>query len=1081
MKTILHIIKHELKTRVFSWITIIFMLMLVFQGIWYTKGAFDFYVNEGVLMNAPSIFYRNFAGLGMLMVIIIAIVTGGVLFKDIQHKTADWVYAMPINEKHFFLGRYLSAFLYLTIVGSGVFIGMLLVPYVGIGASHRFGPAPILQMLHGVLLFFIPNVLMYVSIIFASIIFFKRNAVGYLASLFLVVLFIVMQVSYDESADGKLLYLLADPSGFVATQNYAENLTTLQKNTEFIKLSGYVLLNRIIWFGLAVVLFIWSYFNFSFKSFITAGTSQKKRSVVAQKTTLSKNVRIPKVRLKYGFGEFLAKLFKLAKLELLNVVRPTSFKIILGVMMLMIFMQNLLFNASFYIGHEVPVTSNMTYFRLPWGVFITMLLMIWSGELFFKEKVVKIWQITDALPVPVWVSQLAKLLASFGLALILCLSFIVIGIVSQIIEGGAHLIDMKRYVLDVLGFRWGLLNFMLQICLVFFVAGLTGKRFLTYILTIGYFLIVIISLDMGLVEQKRYLFGGSVGVSDFSEMSGYGILTNSIYWFLALWGSLCVALVLLGILFWHRGIAKKWYRKPFGNQLYAGGKIAVVVFLGVFFGLQYYLNGQIYSNGNFTAEEEEEELKAAYETKYNYLVDKSQPKYQEIDLKLDYYPEERKVDYAANIWLQNTTVDTLFINIEDFVSISDLSLNKQQLTQVYADETHNIYGYMVPEQFRKDSVLQLQIGATKLYIGWSQGELQEDITANGSFASIKEFLPTFGYNYDKELDENRIRVDIGLEGLKNRMAALSDPIARNQSAFCEDAAFGVRGSIVISTPKDQTPLAPGIHTKSWEENNRNYNSYSIPDPVPFNWYVGSAVYTAYKGSSNEVAYTIFAHHKHPFNIELYHDAMKKGISTLQDDFGMKLPKQVRLYEINRWAEDPFYTFPNGMAISEKDGWYADTENKTAKAYMYQNVYAQLAKVWVTDHLKVANVQGADMLRVALPEAIGLYHLKKQQGEDHLKLILKKKQDKYGKDKNNEANTEPSLLYADGAEYLEINKGAIAVYKLLQILGKSSFTQEIYNVSNQENPVVFKTLYEAWLQKVPADQQAEVRTWFEEVK
>jgi len=63
--------------------------ILVFQGIWYTKGNFDYYASEDLLMNGAAIFYKNQAALGMLMVIIVAIITGSVLFKDIELKTGN--------------------------------------------------------------------------------------------------------------------------------------------------------------------------------------------------------------------------------------------------------------------------------------------------------------------------------------------------------------------------------------------------------------------------------------------------------------------------------------------------------------------------------------------------------------------------------------------------------------------------------------------------------------------------------------------------------------------------------------------------------------------------------------------------------------------------------------------------------------------------------------------------------------------------------------------------------------------------------------------------------------------------------
>ncbi|PKV49237.1 ABC-type transport system involved in multi-copper enzyme maturation permease subunit [Aquimarina sp. MAR_2010_214] len=1082
MKTIFSIIKHELKTRVFTWLSLIFFIMLVFQGIWYTKGAFDYYVNDGVLMNAPAIIYQNYAGLGMLMVIIIAIVTGGVLYKDIQHKTAQWMYSMPVNEKQFFVGRYLAAFLYLMILGTGMFVGMLLVPYSGIGEAHRFGPVPIGQMFHAILFFYIPNVLVYVSLIFASIVFSKRMAVGYLASFVLVILFVVMQVSY-EGGGGSLIYFYLDPSGYVSVENYMDYLTTAQKNTEYIKITGYVLANRLIWIGVALFLFILAYRKFSFKDFVNAGSSTKTKIKVIDAPNKAKSSILPKVNISQTFKDFVIKLFRLSKLELLNIVRPTSFKIILFVMILMILLQNLLFNTSYYIGNEMPLTSNMTFFRLPWGVFITMLLMIWSGELFFKEKTVKIWQITDALPVPVWVTQVSKLIATYALALILCLGFVVVGMFSQIIEGGFSLIDLKQYAIDILGFRLGFVNFVFQISLVFFIAGLTGNRFLTHILTVGYFLINIISFDMGLFEQIRHGYALVPGIEDFSEVSGYGILSKSAYWFAAMWALLATTFVLLGVLFWHRGVGKKWYRKLMGNQLSIGSKIATILFFAGFIGVQFYLNQQIYANGNFTLSEAQEALDADYEKNYKYIAKKSQPKYEKVDLIMDYYPDIRKVNYQVNIKLTNKNVDTLFLTFKDFITIHKIALNGKDLQKVSEDIDHHIIGYLVPKATQKDSLLTLNLQATKQYIGLSQSELQPDITKNGSFAPIKEFLPVIGYDSDIELTENRKRQDNGLEKLGSRMANTDDKKALSQNVYSPDANR-LTGSIIISTSLEQTAIAPGEIVKSWKENERNFYKYVIDSLLPFNWCVGTANYNNYvQDNYGGIKYQIYADAKHHFNISFYQDAIKKSITYYQSVFQGFSPKELRFYEINKWNDEDFYAFANVIAISEKEGWFANTKYMAEKAYIYQTVAAQMAKLWLNNHMEIANVQGADMLRVAIPEALALSFVENALGKEAIEHIIKKKKDKYGKDRNNEPNVEQPLIYADGIEYLEANKGAIKLYNLSKEIGDDLFNKTIieYLNANSNHLIVFEELYQQLLKTVPKVKKEAIKTTFETVE
>ena len=95
------ILWYELKQRFQDWKTVLFFLLVVFQGIWFTKGYFDYYANENLLINSPAVFYKNLSGVGLLMVIIVAIVTGTSLYKDLEYKTGQWIYTLPINEKQF--------------------------------------------------------------------------------------------------------------------------------------------------------------------------------------------------------------------------------------------------------------------------------------------------------------------------------------------------------------------------------------------------------------------------------------------------------------------------------------------------------------------------------------------------------------------------------------------------------------------------------------------------------------------------------------------------------------------------------------------------------------------------------------------------------------------------------------------------------------------------------------------------------------------------------------------------------------------------------------------------------------------
>ena len=574
--------------------------------------------------------------------------------------------------------------------------GHLLVPYSGIGEASRFGPIQWGSLFHGWIMFTVPNLFFYVSIVFFSIVFTRRIATSYLAVFLVVILFLIAQTSYETGGgDNLMAYILADSGGHVAAQHYTELLGTAQKNTETFQLTGYVLQNRMLWMGLAIIFAIAAYVRFSFKYFIQAGVNKSKKIKEGSKASFSAaSLKLPEVVKQYKVSNFLSKLWTLSKLEFLNIVRPTSFKIILGIILLMVFLQNITWNATYYIGNEYPISSNMTYFRLQWGVFITMLIMIWAGELFFKDKTVNIWQITDSLPVPVWVTQLSRLAAVIGLSFILSVSFIVVSVLTQALLGGASYIDLGRFAEDLLLYRWAFLNLVLWASLVFFVGALTSHRIFTHLLCVAFFIFLIVSFDMGIIEDLRVGYGFTPGVEDYSEMSGYGIFQESANWFFLYWLALAITLVMTGVWLWKRGSDKKWKnRLSLKNmQLSTVSKGVMVLFFGSFLLLMSFITKNVYDNGNFTPEAKEERLDAEYEKKYKYLETKLQPKYETVDIKLDLFPSKRRAESTADITLNNKNgTDTLFLNTKDFVQLDNIQVNGQKLSLVKEDEEQNLW------------------------------------------------------------------------------------------------------------------------------------------------------------------------------------------------------------------------------------------------------------------------------------------------------------------------------------------------------------------------------------------------------
>jgi len=575
--------------------------------------------------------------------------------------------------------------------------------------------------------------------------------------------------------------------------------------------------------------------------------SKNKPEKTIDKASFSKSnaspIRLESLTIQFGVFEYVKKLFSLSLLEIKNVIRPSGFKVILGIVVLMNILQNLLWNASYYIGPTEPLTFTMTNFRLTFGIFIMIILMVWAGELFFKDRTVNFWQIADALPVPVWTVTLSRFIAMTLVAFIFAATFLLAGIFAQIIKGGASLIDIRLYAYDLLGYNWGWLTYVLQISLVFFIAGLTKNRIATHIISVGILFLTIMAFELGLAEQTIYAFAAVPGLEDYSEIAGYGIWTVAAKWYFLMWALLGTCFILLGIWFWQRG-SKNGMRSfsIFNKQLSWGGKALLVLMFVGFIATRLHIINEVNGKGNFKLSEEKEIQQAEYEKKYGYLKSYQHPKYKVVNLKFDYFPHERKAVYKAEITLNNShSLDTLYLNWADFVKVQEVSIEGKIVRPVYEDGDLLVYAYLIPTT--NDSLVKINITAQKQYTGFTQSgeDPQPDLMFNGSFGSIKNFLPTIRYDYDRELKENRKRADYGLVKLTSRMASLNDSLALKQDAFSPDAEW-VTGKIEISTIASQTLIAPGNLTKTWNDKGRTYSIFEITNPQPFNWYLGSSEY-----------------------------------------------------------------------------------------------------------------------------------------------------------------------------------------------------------------------------------------------
>lgn len=1058
-----NIISYELKSNLPSKKTFILFLILLFQGIWYAKGFYDMYPNVGVYMNSSAIFYKSFAGVGMFLVIIIGVFSGNFLFREIENDSALWYYALPISKKAFFIGRFISAYIYNLVISLGLIAGMLLLPLSGIGKEFQFGTTPLLQIFHGFLIFALPNILLLTALVFASITYARKVSAGYLAVAIITILFMIAKTTM-ESSDMNWILALLDPFGTNIVEYINQGMTTIEKNTAFLPLDIYLIENRFFWLCITFLLLKISYRKFSFHWFLSRKDTQKKRKKkVSFSCETNENQFSPiYLSIEKSLKWHLKSVFNLSKTEYLMTIRSLGVRIVLGAILILILLENLLWNESYYIGATMPITSIMTYFRFVFGVFIMIILMVMAIELFFREQTCGMGLITDSLPTPQWVIQSSRLFTMFGVAFTFSLSFFIISVFTQLMKGGGSYFDFSRYVNDIWGYHWGWITFILWIAYAFFIGTLTRKRFLSHIICICSFLAMILIFDQGIIEETRFAYSIVPGFKSYSELYGYGIWESAGHWYILMWLCLGSIFILLGISLRNAGMLNAI---KLGTVIKQNPKLVVSMtcFMILFFITHLYIYKEVNTFGNFESTSQASMRKADYEKKYISLDNKPQLHYQHIDLNIDFFQSERRVEYSAELFLINnniTPIDTICLCFPRFCHVESLEKDHLPLKVLSKDSFHNQYTYLLPNSIQQGKSIILSLKANKQYKGFTQDDdPQLDLAFQGLWGNVKDYLPTIGFNMKNRLEKNRERKEYGLSLLKSRKASITDEFHLTKDTYMPDAEF-VSGIIHATTDKGQRLILPGKTLCEYEKDNRYRIVSKIDIPCPFDWYFASAMYDSNTKREKGMEIKIYFAHNHPFNVDFYHTSLVSCIDYARCLFGSFPYKEIKLIEIPFFKE-PLYVYGNTIAISEKEGWYADISHPKERLYVLQTIASSVFKQWIQTHIRIADVQGADMLQTAIPEALGMIFIQNEEGKNAIKLLIAKKMNSYIKHRNNEPNIEPPLLYADGADYLAQNKGAIVIYEMIQEIGIQNFVSILQKIANKsrQRRVSFYDFYE----------------------
>lgn len=1018
----------------------------VFFGLAFAFAASDVVqvVGAGALVkrNAPFIVALIMTVLVLVGAVMLTAVVGTAVLRDYQYGAHELLFTTRLSKGAYLGGRFLGAFTVMVLLHLAIPLGLVMgsaMPWVDREQVLAFSAGAYIRPF---LLLVVPGVLLVSAIFFA---------VGALTrSLFWVYtqgIFLLVGVSLANTLTADLanrtLAALLDPMGMQALEQLARYWSAAERNSLPVPMTGILLANRLLWLGVAGLLFALTYAAFRFRSAPpTLARRRRERAAAADLDQAPAPARAPAalpLSLRGGPAAAWRQGLSVARLSFTTVVRNLVFLAIVTVAVVNMFMGGW-YADSLYGETTWPVTY--TIVEVLDGnilIFFFVLVTIFSGEAIWRERQLKLDQVTDALPAPTAVSVAGKF-AGLGAVWALLLGVAILtGVILQTIKG-YHNYELGLYFRYFYGIT---LPLLLQItALAFLVHAVVNQKFVGHMVMVLLIVSTIVASQLGM-EHQLVRFGQSAPVT-YSDMNGFGPFVPNLAWSALYWSGVALLLGVATLLLWARGT-----EAPFRRRLReASGRFGRWPRLLTATGLMAALvgGGAIYYNTNvlnsYETTRQARRIRAEYERTYKALAEVRQPRLVDANVRADLEPEHRRFTLSGSFAYVNrhgAPLDTLIVTTPQVRLTIDTLAWSRPAAALVTDSARGTRLFRLETPLRPGDTLRLRYRARWIERGFRNDGVNTDIVSNGTFVN-SQYFPSLGYQPGLELTSEEARRKEKLPD-RPRMPSLDDEAARANSYLGNDADWiGFRAT--VSTAPGQIALAPGYLEREYEENGRRVFEYVMDRPI-LNFYAFlSARYQVRREEHRGIRLEIYYHPGHEYNLDRMMASMKASLDYFTEHFSPYQFRQVRILEFPRYAGFA-QAFPNTVPYSESIGFILRVKRGDNALDMPFYVTAhEVGHQWWAHQVIGANVQGSTLISEGLANYSALTVMEQELGPARLQKFLAHELDRYLTGRASETKKEMPLLLVENQPYIHYNKGSLTLYAFRDLIGEEAMNRAL---------------------------------------
>jgi hypothetical protein len=897
---------------------------------------------------------------------------------------------------------------------------------------QRLGPFMPQAYLYALFFLALPNLLLAGAIFFVFACLSRSMFYTYLA---VVGFFAAYSISLTlvRDIDTRQIAAFLDPFGTAAFANVTRYWTVVESNTAIPPLPGLLLYNRLLWLGIAIIVFIFGLMRFRFtQPAIPRSRKARKQEKPVSECAPPQSRLIPACTREFDFRTSFRQFINQARIDIASVFKSIPFPIILifGLLNLIaaLFSANLIYGTNSW-----PVTHLMI--RSITGSYLFLLLIIvtfYSGELIWRERSVQLTEVTDSMPARNWVFLGGKLLAQVVVVCSFLVASVLTTMIWQLAMGYAHL----EPAVYLKGFIIMSLTFLLICFLATFLQVVSGNKFVGYLLTIVFLVLteVLTSLHF---DHNLYKFAATPD-APFSDMNGYGHFVKPLFWFNLYWIFTAAALTAITSLLWIRGTDRSWRtRLALARDRYQG---PVKFFLPAVI-LAFALTGAfIFYNTNILNEyvpaDVQRQRQADYEKKYRQYKDVKLPRVQDVYADVDIFPSERRVEIRGRYLIANKNsepLEEIHMNIPHRVKVNKLNL--PACTEKINDKISGYRIYKLAKPMLPGEEATIHFNLTVDNPGFQNNGSDTSIVYNGTFFNNRQYLPSFGYIEDFELKDENDRRKENLPPY-HRMAKVDDLFARRNNGLASDSDW-VKFETTVSTSSDQIAIAPGYLQSEWTRGNRRYFHYRMDAPILHFYSYLSARYEVLRDKWHDVNIEIYYHKPHTFNLSRMVEGIKKSLDYFTANFGPYQYRQVRILEFPDYAQFA-QSFPNTIPYSESIGFIAriKMDKEDAIDFPFYVTAHEVAHQWWAHQVIGGNVQGSALMSESFAQYSALMVMEKEYGPEKMRRFLKYELDRYLSGRGGELIEEMPLQLVENQPYIYYNKGSVIIYALRDYIGEN---------------------------------------------